>query len=96
MSTDVNVSEKVQTALAILQGSGVRCGQEYRHYKTGKVYRVVAIGLFEGSLEPVVHYQSTNTNTDDQDQVLWTRPLQGFCGVVPKEGTLVPRFARID
>jgi hypothetical protein len=79
-------------ALKRIAASGILPGQRYRHYGTGDVYLVIAVGLFEVDLEPLVHYRSA----DDEYAIIWTRPLDVFGGQVPSGGALVQRFERVE
>jgi hypothetical protein len=90
----VNVKDEAMKdeAIARLAASGVLPGQRYRHHKTGSVYQVIAIGLNEADLEPLVHYRIA----DDEHAIVWTRFLGLFCGRALHDGTFVQRFERID
>lgn len=77
--------------------SGVTPGQRYKHNKTGTVYLVIAVGLFEPDLEPLVHYRIA----DDEYGIVWTRHLGVFCGRALQPGAsggavLVKRFEYIE
>jgi hypothetical protein len=43
----------------------------FRHVKTGGMYRVIAIGRLEATLEPVVIYRDATAD----DPPVWVRPL---------------------
>ena len=58
-------------ALFALDASEVRAGQRWRHLKTGGMYTVIATGLDEATLEPVVIYAGG-------DGVVWVRSLRIF------------------
>lgn len=79
-------------SVARIAASGVLPGQRYRHYKTQNVYLVIAVGLFEADLEPMVHYR----DAEDECALVWTRHLDAFCGQATQNDTLVPRFKRIE
>jgi hypothetical protein len=79
-------------AIAHIAASGVLPGQRYRHYKTGNIYLVVAVGLFEADLEPLVHYRLA----DDEYAIVWTRYLNIFGGHALQDGVLVRRFDRVE
>jgi len=72
-------------ALWMLDASEVRAGQTWRHVKTGNKYTIIATGLDEPTLTPVVIYTG-------HDGVVWVRALQVFLG--EKDGK--PRFALIE
>lgn len=65
------MSADKSTALAVVAASPVRPGQVWRHVKSGGKYFVVAVGLDEPSLEPVVVYSG-------RDSVTWVRRLDEF------------------
>ena len=79
-------------ALVRIRESGVLPGQRYRHYKTGGIYLVVAVGLFEADLEPLVHYRLA----DDEYAIVWTRYLGVFGGQALQDGALVRRYERVE
>lgn len=79
-------------ALARIMASGVLPGQRWRHSKTGSVYQVIAVGLNEADLEPLVHYRVA----DDVYATVWSRPLGIFCGRALHDGALVQRFEQVD
>lgn len=68
----------------------VQIGKSYEHYK-GNVYRVVAVGKMEATLEDVVVYQSL-----DHGSPVWVRPIAEFFAEVDWEGKRIPRFRLID
>lgn len=57
--------------LYALDASEVRAGQQWKHLKTGGTYTVIATGLDEASLAPVVVYKGS-------DDVVWVRSLKVF------------------
>ena len=75
-----------------LTASGVLPGQRYQHYRTRAVYLVIAIGLFESDLEPLVHYRLA----EDEYGIVWTRHLTIFCGQVAQSAALVPRYTLVN
>ncbi len=66
------MSEK-DKALWALDASEVRAGQTWRHAKTGNTYKVIATGIAEATLTPVVIYAG-------HDGVVWVRALSVFVG----------------
>ena len=74
-----------EQALWMLDASEVRAGQMWQHVKTGNRYQVIATGLDEPTLTPVVIYSG-------HDGVVWVRALSVF--LLQKDGE--PRFALID
>jgi hypothetical protein len=85
-------AEAKQASLDRIHTSGVLPGQIYRHYKSGNTYTVVAVGLNESDLEPLVHYRAV----DDPAAIVWTRLLHVFTGRVLDNGLFVTRFARVN
>lgn len=81
-----------EESLRRIAARGVLPGQRYQHYKTGNVYLVVAVGLNEPDLEPLVHYRIT----DDEYAIVWTRCLDVFCGRALLGDAFVSRFARVE
>lgn len=82
--------EAKQAGLERLRASGVLPGQIYRHYKGGE-YTVIAVGLNEPDLEPLVHYR----DAADPYATVWTRQLNMFTGRALVDDTFVTRFERI-
>jgi hypothetical protein len=62
-----------EQALWMLDASEVRAGQTWRHVKTGNRYTVIATGLDEATLAPVIVYSG-------HDGVVWVRTLEVFTG----------------
>ncbi len=64
---------KIERAQNDLKGSGVEVGQRYEAYQRHLgPCRIVAIGLYRGSLEPMVAFQNENTG------VVWFKELRNF------------------
>lgn len=59
------------TALENIRTAPVRAGQVWRHTKSGGRYFVMAVGLEEATMAPVVVYSG-------HDGVVWTRRLSVF------------------
>lgn len=83
--------ELKQASLERLRAGGVLPGQTYKHFKGG-VYKVVAVGLNEPDLEPLVHYR----DADDEYGIVWTRQLHVFTGRALVDGEFVTRFVQIS
>jgi hypothetical protein len=62
-----------EQALWMLDASEVRAGQTWLHVKTGRRYTVIATGVDEATLAPVVIYAGP-------DGVVWVRALEVFVG----------------
>lgn len=75
-------------AQAELVKSSVKVGQWYAHFKDPSVpdYEIVAVGLMEETLEPVVVYRNVLKGTT------WVRTLQNFTESVTRDGKIQPRF----
>lgn len=72
-----------EEALYQLDASDVRAGQRWKHNKTGGVYTIIATGLAEATLAPVVIYAG-------RDGIVWVRALAVFLG---NNETHSPRFS---
>lgn len=72
-------------ALWMLDASEVRVRQTWQHVKTGNRYTIIATGVDEATLTPVVIYAG-------YDGVVWVRALEVFLG--EKDGK--PRFMIVD
>lgn len=75
-----------EQALFQLDASEVRAGQRWKHTKTGSIYTIVATGLAEATLAPVVIYAG-------HDGVVWVRALNVFLGDNDEKK---PRFLLVD
>ncbi len=62
----------------------------YRHYK-GKDYEVFGVARHSESEEEYVVYRQLY-----REGGLWIRPMSMFLESVSVEGTIVPRFRRLD
>jgi hypothetical protein len=62
-----------EQALWMLDASEVRAGQTWQHAKSGRRYTVIATGVDEATLAPVVIYAGS-------DGVVWVRALEVFVG----------------
>jgi hypothetical protein len=60
-------------ALYRLHACEVRMGQRWKHAKTDGIYTIVATGLAEATLSPVVIYEG-------HDGIVWVRALDVFIG----------------
>jgi hypothetical protein len=72
-----------EAALAAIDDADVHAGQTWQHVK-GRFYTVIATGIDEATLLPVVIYAGC-------DGVVWVRALTVFLGT--KDGR--PRFVRV-
>jgi len=62
----------------------------YRHYKGGE-YEVVGVARHSETLEPMVIYRPLYNDTG-----CWVRPFAMFFESVEIEGTMRPRFTRLE
>jgi hypothetical protein len=62
-----------QEVLAEIAASPVKMGQIWQHHKTMGQYAVVAFGIHEGTMTPVVAYV-------ENDGTVWFRNLEVFLG----------------
>ena len=62
----------------------------YRHYK-GMLYEVIATARHSETLEPMTLYRALYG-----EQGLWVRPAAMFNEQVTIDGSLQPRFARVE
>ncbi len=60
-----------EEALYQLDASEVRAGQRWKHTKKGTIYTIIATGIAEATLSPVVVYAGA-------DGVVWVRALTVF------------------
>ena len=73
-------------ALYVLDACEVRAGQRWKHTKTGGVYTIIATGLAEATLSPVVIYAG-------HDGVVWVRALSVF---IENNDEGKPRFILLE
>ena len=65
-------------------------GQVWRHNASGGLYSIVAVGLDEATLVPVVTYFGLESG------VTWTRPVAEFLGTVADDfGNKVARYREV-
>lgn len=62
---------------------------KYRNFKTGKEYRIIAIGKHSETLEDMVVYEALYQHPLSQ---IWVRPKAMFEENVVLNGKTVPRF----
>lgn len=61
--------------------------QYYRHFRNGKLYRILEYATIESTEEEAVVYEATY-----DDHRVWIRPKSNFFEEVSFEGKMVPRF----
>lgn len=86
MSDDPDLVEADQKIAA----SGVKRGQRYRHFKTGFIYIIDSVGVFEPDFSPMVGYQR------DVGGRIWYRSLAVFTSRAIYGNVLVPRFVLVE
>ena len=69
----------------------------YTHYKSEtKQYEVLGVGFEEATMNKIVIYKALYAIPElGGDNVLFTRPVEEFCGNVEVNGTIIPRFKKI-
>jgi hypothetical protein len=70
----------------------VKIGGLYQHYK-GMKYRVLGLAKHSETLEWMVHYECLYENNE---ALLWVRPLGMFCESIELNGKTVPRFKLLE
>ncbi len=64
----------------------------YRHFKNGKLYEVLGVGLHSETHEIVVVYKPLYVS----DAEFWVRPYEMFVEQVEHDGKLTPRFHKVE
>lgn len=64
----------------------------YRHYK-GNEYEVVGLAFHTETLEPLVVYKALRQKKGAD---FWVRPYDMFFDDVTIDGSIIPRFTKID
>lgn len=65
---------------------------KYQHYKTNKLYEVVAIARHSETKEEMVIYKALYHCEEYSSNQLWARPKAMFFETVIYNGIAVPRF----
>jgi hypothetical protein len=60
----------------------------FKHYKTGKIYRLIGFARHSETEEELVIYESSTGG-------MWARPKKMFFETVQHEGREVPRFEKV-
>ena len=77
----------------------IEIGQQYRHYKRGSEYLVLAIARLEHEYlegEEYVVYQAVTSDQGEKPGLTWIRPRSDFESNVEWDGKMVPRFSPVD
>ncbi len=69
-----------------------KVGEYYKHFKTGNLYKILAIGKSSENLEEMIVYEAQYENPESQ---VWVRPLKNFIEDVDWQGSRVKRFERV-
>ncbi|HRD70404.1 MAG TPA: DUF1653 domain-containing protein [Legionella sp.] len=69
--------------------------ERYRHYKTGKVYEIIAYALHSETQEELVVYKALYHCEQFGNHQMWVRPKAMFHETIIYEGTAVQRFKLI-
>lgn len=70
----------------------VEVGRVYRHTKSGKLYKVIALAKHSETLEDLVVYEAMYQNPVSQ---FWVRPYEEFTGNTIVDYASVPRFHKV-
>lgn len=68
----------------------VREGLDYRHFRNGKIYKVLYICQDANSNQQMVVYRAQHG-----DLQVWVRPLEEFCEFIERNGYRGPRFMEV-
>jgi len=71
----------------------VKIGATYRNWKTGNLYKVIAVGKHSETLEDMVVYEALYDNPKSK---FWVRPLVMFTEEVNTPDGKKPRFAFVS
>ena len=64
--------------------------QYYRHFRNGKLYRILCFATIEATGEAAVVYEAMY-----DDHRIWIRTKANFFEMVEYDGEMVPRFAPV-
>jgi len=64
----------------------------YQHNKSGKQYKIIAVGKHSETLEDLVVYEAQYDNPISK---IWVRPLAMFVEEVEINGQKLPRFKKV-
>ena len=67
----------------------IKLGDLYQHSKSGKQYKIIAVGKHSETLEDMVVYEAQYDNAMSK---VWVRPLAMFTEEVEINGVKTPRF----
>ena len=70
----------------------VEVGRVYRHTKSARLYKVIALAKHSETLEELVIYEALYYNAESQ---FWARPIAEFTGNIFLDGASVPRFHQV-
>lgn len=70
--------------------------ERYRHYKTGKIYEIIAYALHSETKEELVIYKALYHCEQFGNHQIWVRPKAMFHETIMYEGTAVQRFKLIE
>ena len=79
---ELQLQEKINKVKKQIQIGGI-----YRHYKSGELYRVLDLGIMEGTDKVGVIYEAQNG-----EKIVWVRDFDTFNEKVLYEGKEVSRF----
>ena len=91
-----HLSEKELLAQLEQARKEVVVGDLYAHYRDLKnPYRVIDLAILEATQEPSVLYRKENASSA-LSSIVWVRPLSSWLEKVNFEGTMTPRFQKIN
>lgn len=68
----------------------VHRGMDYRHFRNGKIYKVLYICQDANTNQQMVVYRAQHG-----DLQVWVRPLAEFCEFIERNGYRGPRFMEV-
>lgn len=71
---------------------GIKIGGKYKHFKTGNLYEVIAVGRHSETLEKLVVYKGLYDSEKFGNNPIWVRPFAEFVSMVNFNGKEVARF----
>lgn len=74
---------------------GIKIGSKYKHYKNGKIYKIIAVGRHSETLEKVVIYQGLYESTNFGKNPVWVRPYSLFVSKIIYNNKEIERFKLI-
>jgi len=70
----------------------VEIGRVYKHTKSGKLYKIIALAKDADTLDDIVVYEALYENPVSK---VWVRPLVFFVGTTCWNGQQIQRFSKV-